>query len=185
MKKTMVIKKISTLLILLIMALTVGCAANQNSNNPELGSNEGTNTSQTNEKKEDNIVEAYMTGIDKLYEEDIALNDNIKYIAIDTSKMVNLTNEGKAELLVKLENYGFTVLDMTLEELENQGYIKDLYFEEGILFRIEDKPIKNNSITMDISKWRSGKGAIGYDDLVIKYKNNKWEITKTGDAWIS
>ncbi len=185
MKKLLRMKKLSTLLILLIMVFTVGCAVNQDANKPKLGNEEGTNTSQTPEKKEDNIVEAYMTVIDKLYEEDSGLNGNIKYIAIDTSKMTNLTEEGKVELLKELESYGFTVLNMTSEELENQGYIKDLYFEEGILFNIEDQPIKNNSITMDVSKWRSGLGAIGYDNLVIKYKNGKWEITKSGDAWIS
>lgn len=156
-------KKISILFLLSIMVFVVGCTQTQ----------------------EINTVGAYTTVIDKLYEEDSGLNGDIKYIAIDTSKMVNLTDEGKVELLKELESYGFTVLDMTFDELEKQGYIKDLYFEEGILFRIEDEPMKNNSITMDISKWRSGLGAIGYDGLVIKYKNEKWEIKKQGNAWIS
>ena len=60
--------------------------------------------------------------------------------------LLNLTNETKAELLKHLENYGFIVLNMNFEELKKEGYIKDLYFEKGILFRIEDKPMQNNSI---------------------------------------
>lgn len=132
-----------------------------------------------------NTVEAYAMVIDQLYTEDPALNHDIKYIALDTSLMVNLTDEGKEELMDKLKDYGFEVLNMTFEELEKEGYIQELYFKEGILFKIEDSPMKSGSITMKASKWRSGLGAIGYNELTIKYKNDKWEITSIGSSWIS
>lgn len=128
---------------------------------------------------------AYTTVIDKLYNEDEGLNSDIKYLAIDTSSMKNLTSDKKTKLLKELEKYGLTVLDMTYEQLEEKGYIQDTYFKEGILFKIEDEIIKSTSITMDVSKYRSGLGAIGYDGLVVKYKNGEWEITKTKSAWIS
>ncbi len=128
---------------------------------------------------------AYITVIDKLYNEDSALNSDIKYVAIDTSLINNLNDEQKSSLLKDLERYGYTVLDMTFEELEAQGYIEDLFFKEGILFKIEDESVGNKSIIMDASKWRSGLGSIGYDDLKIEYKNGKWEVTSTGNAWIS
>lgn len=136
-------------------------------------------------KEAPDTIGAYTAVIDKLYNEDTALNSDIKYIVIDTSKISNLSDEEKSKLLKDLEKYGYTVLDMTFEELEKEGYIKDLYFEEGILFKIEDEPVSGKSITMDVSKWRSGLGAIGYDDLKVEYKNSKWEVTKTGSAWIS
>lgn len=130
-------------------------------------------------------VGAYTTVIDKLYNEDMALNSDIKYIAVDTSSIVNISEEEVSRLLKEIEKYGYDVLDMTFEELEQEGYIKDLYFEEGILFRIKDNVMSGSSITMDVSKWRSGLGAIGYDDLRVKYRDSKWEVTKTGTAWIS
>jgi Ca-activated chloride channel family protein len=130
-------------------------------------------------------VGAYTAVIDKLYNEDEALNSDIKYIAVDTSLINYLSDNQKLILLKDLEKYGYTVLDMTFEELEKEGYIEDLYFKEGILFKLEDKTMNKNSITMDVSKWRSGLGAIGYDDLKAVYKNGKWEVTKTGNAWIS
>lgn len=136
----------------------------------------------------DNIPDAldgYKIVIDKLYNEDKGLNDDIKYIAIDTSMMANLTDETKAKLLKQLENYGLTVLNMTYNELEEQGYIQDLYFKEGVLFKIEDEPMKNNTIKMNVSKWRSGLGAIGYNGLIIKCNNDEWEIIKIGESWIS
>ncbi|MFZ5967336.1 MAG: hypothetical protein ACOYVK_09200 [Bacillota bacterium] len=156
-------KKICILFLVVTMMLAVGCSKNQTSD----------------------TVEAYAMVIDQLYAEDSGLNHDIKYIALDTSLMVNLTDEGKEKLLEQLENYGFEVLNMTFEELEKQGYIQELFFKEGILFRIEDEPIKNNTITMKASKWRSGTGAIGFEDLIIKYKNGQWEITSLGSSWIS
>ncbi len=163
MKKKLMARKIIILFILSIAIFTAACTQ-----------------SEVVDK-----VGAYTTVIDKLYEEDTALNNNINYIAVDTSSIINLNDEEKAALLKELESYGFTVLDMTIEELKEEGYIKDLYFEEGILFEIEDEPIEGNSITMDISKWRSGLGAIGYDGTVVTFKNEKWEIETPGAAWIS
>lgn len=150
------------ILCLIIMILLVGCS-----------------------QETPDTVGAYTTVIDQLYNEDMALNSDIKYIAIDTSLMINLSEEQKQILLKELEKYGHTVLDMTFEELEEEGYIEELQFKEGIFFKISDELINGKSITMDVQKWRSGLGAIGYDDLVVKYNNSKWEITKTGNAWIS
>lgn len=130
-------------------------------------------------------VGAYTTVIGKLYNEDMALNHDIKYIAVDTSLINNLSEEQKSELLKEIEKYGYIVLDMTFDKLEEQGYIEELYFKEGILFNIEDKPMSGNAILMNVSKWRSGLGAIGYNDLKVEYKNGNWKITKTGSAWIS
>jgi Ca-activated chloride channel family protein len=108
-----------------------------------------------------------------------------KHIAVDTSLINNLSEEQKSELLKEIEKYGYIVLDMTFDKLEEQGYIEELYFKEGILFNIEDKPMSGNAILMNVSKWRSGLGAIGYNDLKVEYKNGNWKITKTESAWIS
>jgi len=136
-------------------------------------------------EKTPNAVEAYTTVIDKLYKEDSGLNGDIKYLAIDTSLMVNLNDKTKVKLLKHLEKYGFTVLDMSFEDLQKTGYIKNLQFEEGILFQIEDEPMENNRIKMKASKWRSGKGAIGYNHLILNYKDGKWEISGLNEMWIS
>jgi Ca-activated chloride channel family protein len=130
-------------------------------------------------------VGAYEAAIDKLYNEDEALNMNIKYLAVDTTKMKNLTEESKKTFLENLVKYGLTVLDTTSVELEKNGYIKDTNFEEGILFELEDEQMKNNTIIMDVSKFRSGMGAIGYEGMELKYRNGKWEIKDSGSPWIS
>ena len=138
----------------------------------------------TSNEQEDKLG-AYLTAIDKLYEEDSALNSDIKYLAIDTSNIAKLSDVDIESLLKSLEDYGFEVLNMTMDELMENGYISELYFEEGILFRIEDQPFKNNSVSMNISKWRSGLGAVGYDGLTLKYKDGVWTIEKFESAWMS
>jgi len=159
-----IMKKISILFLIGIMVFISGC---------------------TKTEKNPDIVLAYSTVIDKLYSEDSGLNGDIKYLAIDTSHMVNLTDKTKAELLKELDKYGFIVLNMTFKDLKSQGYIKDLVFKKGILFQIEDEPFKNNCIKMKASKWRSGLGAIGYNKITVEYKEGKWQITELTGMWIS
>ncbi|MEL7649941.1 MAG: hypothetical protein AAGU76_17810 [Sedimentibacter sp.] len=156
-------KKLLCVVLILIVSLSAGCSRTE----------------------PPDAIGAYEAAIDRLYMEDEALNTGIKYLAIDTSEMVNLTEENKKTLLKNLEKYGLTVLDATMEQLKEQGYIKDTNFEEGILFKIRDEKMKNSSVAMDVSKFRSGLGAIGYDGMVIKYRDGRWEITKSGSPWIS
>lgn len=137
---------------------------------------------------QDSIVNAYMSIINKLYEEDPGLNDEISILAIDTTKMCNITSYEKTLLLEKLKNvYELEIIDSTFEDLKKDGYILEdqLYFPNGILINIEDTPIENDStFTFNASKWRSGLGSIGYNNSTITYINSTWEIT-VQSSWIS
>lgn len=131
-------------------------------------------------------VGAYTTIIDKIYNEGITLNENIKYLALDTTSIVNLNDEEKATLLKELEIYGFEVLNKTSKELETEGYIdENHYFKEGILIHIKDELMKRNRITMDISKFRGMLGANGFENAVLKFSYGKWKISKIGSRWVS
>lgn len=142
-------------------------------------------------KKAPNLVEAYAMVIDEIYTIDPALNDGIKYLAIDTSGMANLTDQEKRKLinLFRDNQYGLIVLNKTHEELIKEGYIKNINdheeypyyrFLEGILISITDKPMENNMISMLAMKSRSSLGAMGYGDLKIEYKDGSWVITTKG-----
>ncbi|MDF2614257.1 MAG: hypothetical protein K0S71_2043 [Clostridia bacterium] len=137
------------------------------------------------EKHVDPLTEAYLLAIDTFYAEDPGLNGDIKYLAIDTTKIDNLNIDSKKELLSALEKYNLTVMDTTFEDLQAEGLIKDLYFEEGILFRIEDEPMTDKALTLRVSKWRSGTGAIGTDKMVFQKIKGTWKITEEGGRWIS
>ena len=156
-----------TLFLILIMFLVSACGPNNEWDRPA------------------DPIDAYLLVIDKLYEEDTVLNDNIKYLAIDTTTMVNLNDDNRDILLEELDKYGHTVLDMTFDQLEEEEYTRDLYFQKGILIRIEDEVMEDNIIKMNASKWKSGLGAIGYDGMTLEYNGEVWEVTGIVSNWIS
>ena len=83
--------------------------------------------------------------------------------------------------------YELEIIDSTFEALQKDGYIltDELYFPNGILIQIEDTPIqKDSTFTFNASKWRSGLGAIGYNNASITYNNDTWNITTQG-SWVS
>ncbi len=134
------------------------------------------------------IINAYMDIIDMLYTEDTALNDDISILAIDTSTMCNITSYEKSCLIARLEQfYGLEVIDDTFDNLCQNGFIKkdELYFPNGIFIQIEDTPLDtNSSFNFNASKWRSGLGAVGYNNASIMFEHDTWLIT-TNEMWVS
>ncbi|HKL78943.1 MAG TPA: hypothetical protein VJ888_00760, partial [Mobilitalea sp.] len=134
------------------------------------------------------LIDGYMALIDDIYQEDSGLNGDINMIAFDTAGWVELTGIEK-EIILSLvkEKYGFETLQGTFDELAEQGLIdkENLYFEKGILIEISEMEYdaENKIIKGSISKWRSGKGAIGAD-AEARLEGDKWKITKT-NQWIS
>lgn len=135
------------------------------------------------------LIDGYLALIDDLYQEDPGLNGDIKMIALDTTGWTDLTEIEKEIIFTSVkEAYGYEVVEGTFEELSDQGLIdKDnLYFPEGIQIVISDVKYNDekSEITCSIKKWRSGKGAIGADDVTATLEAGTWKITKEG-MWIS
>lgn len=121
-----------------------------------------------------------------IWETDKGLNSSIKYINIDTSTFKDFDEEDKTQLFDYLsKKYNAIILDKTFQELENEGYIQDLTFLDGISFKV-DEYIKNteNEISFEGTKWASGLGAIGFITKAEKI-NGTWKIVKCNMTWIS
>jgi hypothetical protein len=136
-----------------------------------------------------NLIDGYLALIDDIYREDNGLNNDIKTIALDTSEWINLTDIEKEMILAKVRvAYGLEIIEGTYEELAEQKIVdsENLLFPDGILIKISKITYDENKeeIKCAISKWRSGDGAIGADDVTAVLKSNIWEITKEG-KWIS
>lgn len=136
-------------------------------------------------EKAPNLVEAYAMIIDDLYTIYPDLNYNIKYLDIDTSIIVNLTDQEKTKLLKLVDDkYDLIILNKTRQELEKEGYIKNSdnvnyqypEFPEGIKFTIFDHPVNNNSIKMTAFKFRREFDLVGRVDFKMEYKNGSWII---------
>ena len=128
---------------------------------------------------------AYYTVFTDLYANDPALNSEITYIALDLTKS-QLADQTR--LIALMESYcqknRFTLLQDTIEGLTEKGYIKDFYFEEGIVVAFDDKQLDQVSLITAAQKWRSGLGAIGAD-YRVQFRNNAWEIATKANEWIS
>jgi len=125
-------------------------------------------------------VDGYLLVIDILMDKASNIDDEIEYLAVDTTQMVNLTAEGKIRLFNELERYKLTILDKTLDELEDEGYIVDFVFKKDLWIHIEDNPIHSDSITMEAEILRSGLAAHGIKDLVIIFQDGQWQVKSTG-----
>jgi len=130
-------------------------------------------------------VDGYLLVMDILMEKASNIDDGIEYLAVDTTQMVNLTAEGKIRLFKELERYKLTVLDKTQDELEDEGYIVDTFFEKGLWIHIEDNPIHSDSITMEAEILRSGLAAHGITDLEIIFKDGQWQVKSTGPTFVA
>lgn len=130
----------------------------------------------------DNLVTGYMLAIDSVYNKDIALNNNITYVAIDTTRMRYLSEDSKQNLLKEMERYG-VVIEATYEELKEQGLIKDREFTKGILITIDDLHSDGDQLILDIDKWKASLGAIGCMGMVLEEDEAGWEIIEKG-MWL-
>lgn len=134
------------------------------------------------------IVDGIFALIDDIYQDDIALNHEITMIAFDTAEWTSLSKAETYTILAMAYNkYEFEIIQGTFDELAEQGLIdKDnLYFENGILMELNNIEINKDRdyINCSIRKWRSGKGAIGWDGKA-KLKGGEWKITRD-NMWIS
>ena len=121
-----------------------------------------------------------------IWETDKGLNSDVKYINVDTSTFEDFAEEDKTQLFDYLaKKYNAIIMNKTFEELEDEGYIKNLSFIDGINFRVS-KYVENteSEISFEGTKWASGIGAIGFITKAEKI-NGTWKIIKCNKTWIS
>jgi hypothetical protein len=168
--------------IIFIFLLAAGC--NRTTQSVSETSDPINSTSTTSIQQLD-VVDGYLLVVDYLLNNGEAIVEQDKYLALDTSKMVNLSLDDKTRLLQDLEAYGLQVLNKTRAELEQEGYIVGTNFEHGILIEIKDMRMEANTITMDASRYRGGVFAFGMEDFRIRYVSGRWEITDIDITWVA
>ena len=121
----------------------------------------------------------YLKVLEDLWETDAGLNGDIKYISIDLSKAPGELTEGEKSAIsyIFAKAHDKQCLQLTFEELREQGYIKkdELYWENGLLFSITDSMKAEEQyhglrvIKFDAQKWRSGLGAYIFTDCTASW----------------
>ena len=180
-------KKLAFVLALLLMVVFFGCEGIGAES--EIGTE---NTSLTTGTTADNgaiaaeeLFKLYLTLFNRIYADDSGLNYDISVIAVDFSKIENLTENEKALLVSQLPKNGLEIRAATYEALKDEGLIDETgYFISGVLICIDAKTTSENKVTFNLSKYRNPLGGIGCSDSTAVLQNGDWTISYKGE-WIS
>ena len=127
----------------------------------------------------------YILALDSLISIDEGLNSDIKYIAIDIDTLEGAAQEDINYIMTYFEKYGVEVIAESFVTLREKGMVKEGNYIEGLLLRVDkiDKITKKKAV-MEVSKFRSGLGAIGVRCKLI-YSKGTWELKNADMMWIS
>lgn len=168
----------SLIAVLIVGGLWLYCMPNLRKDTPKPAP-----TSSSTLTKGTTLEQAIAAAIDEVMMQNPEFNDNARYLGIDTSVLTRLDKEGKAALLVTLEKYNLTILDAPFEKLQQEGYIKDLIFTEGLFLQIEEEVVSENEIILYPSKWRSTTLHIGCSQMVLTKSESGWHLSTIGNWW--
>ncbi len=106
--------------------------------------------------------------------------EGLRYLALDTTDMLWLTEAQKAELIsMAAEKWGVQVLDRTYTQLGQEGYLnEDGYFEDGMVLKITGGYFMNNEMKADALKLRSAHEGASLSGLTLRFENDSWRMKK-------
>ena len=136
----------------------------------------------TTKQSEGYIIEGDITIIHDIYP---PKDDVLEIIALDLEQVTNLNEEDKKILLERLsKDYSSEIKLKNKKQLKEEGYIKEEGFKDGVLIKIDkvSNEASGKGFKYSITRWRGPKGAIGYNNSIILYENDTWNIHK-GISW--
>lgn len=124
------------------------------------------------------LIGLYRSVIHDMWEVDPGLNSGIKMLGFDFSNACLLAQEQEALEYLTAQDFGLEYVTGTWDELADQGYIdrETLYWEDGLFISITVTGEPGSSgLTFNAQKWRSGLGAIMYDNCkAVKGPDGTW-----------
>ena len=137
-------------------------------------------------------IEMYKKILDDLINQDSAINEDAKFIAIDFTKFLayhkdrhdggsqlrSLSPNEKKELLEYCKKYNENVIEATMEELKEKGYFdqKNLYLQ-GILITATDiEKIEFDKAVLSLEKYRGGLAAVFPKYELTLVDNDYWDL---------
>ncbi len=130
----------------------------------------------------------YKEALEGLYEMDSGLNRDAEYFGFDLAGINTLSTGEKALLAFDFSSeYDAVPLQGAIQELMEQGYIDEekLIWEDGLHFTVREEKTDGNTVSCDVTKWKSGLGSVGYPVRAVWSDTAGWEFEDTGVMWIS
>lgn len=126
---------------------------------------------------EASVAALYLQVFDDLMEMDAGLNGDIRYLGVDLTTVNNLTASEREAICWRLgERYGAESVPGTFDELCAAGYIdrEALYWEDGLFLQIELTGAREDALAFNAQKWRSGLGAIFFENCTARRTAAGW-----------
>ena len=137
-------------------------------------------------------VEMYKKILDDLINQDSAINEGAKFIAIDftnflayhkdgndgSSQLRNLSTNEKNQLLDYCKKYNENVIEATMEELKEKGYFneKNMYLQ-GILITVTNtEKVEFDKAILSLQKYRGGLAAVFLKYELTLVNNDYWNL---------
>ena len=137
-------------------------------------------------------VEMYKKILDDLINQDSAINEGAKFIAIDftnflayhkdgndgSSQLRNLSTNEKNQLLDYCKKYNENVIEATMEELKEKGYFneKNMYLQ-GILITVTNtEKVEFDKAILSLQKYRGGLAAVFSKYELTLVDNDYWTL---------
>ena len=137
-------------------------------------------------------VEMYKKILDDLINQDSAINEGAKFIAIDftnflayhkdgndgSSQLRNLSTNEKNQLLDYCKKYNENVIEATIEELKEKGYFneKNMYLQ-GILITVTNtEKVEFDKAILSLQKYRGGLAAVFPKYELTLVDNDYWTL---------
>lgn len=198
-------------IVLVTLALLLAACSGENGNRGQAVGNEGTEQGQppsggekennphtkTGEMEEDDAPkpegteadgtagQLYAVAFEAMMKLDEALNDEMKYIAVDLSEMTQLTDEDKNYIMEYLQAFDTEIRNRTFEQLmEEENNDKNNLVLKGVLLRVAKVDIGEKTALIEGSKYRSGTGAVG-TKITLKLEDGAWKLSGSEMTWIS
>lgn len=126
---------------------------------------------------------SYLEAIKLLYRLQPEMNGaegEIQYIAVDTSGLINLSEEQKTALLGAVAaEFDAEVLDKSYLELKEEGRLDEQgRFAEGLLYRLEGGYLLNNEMSLSGFKWRSVEEKAAQESITVRFAEEKWSAVQ-------
>ncbi len=132
----------------------------------------------------------YVKVFTDLWDEDKALQADTKYLGIDIDKGPIKLDEVEKQALgyVLWGEFEKEVVFTNIKNLTKEGKIKDHTWKDGVLLTVSADKYEDNasSVIFSCEKWRSGTGAIGYNNCKARWDDKgHLEEIEYKDPWIS
>lgn len=135
------------------------------------------------------LSELYLQVLEDLWNEDKGLNEGITVVGVDLTATALTEGEQAAIALRFAQRHGVDVVQGTLEELQERGYIgREEYprWENGCLFVISETEHSDGKLRFEAWKWRSAMGAYFFSDCTAFCREDGgWEDYAVGAVAVS